>query len=81
VDITPEVTFKGGKATAARINWGAIDAPLLAYSVIWPGATLDNSLNVLGGQVVKMTNEFMGKKCAAVKDALPKRASFSPMPR
>ncbi len=81
VDITPEVTFKGGKATGARINWGAIDAPMLAYSVIWPGATLDNSLNVLGGQVVKMTNEFMGKKCDAVKDALPKRASFSPVPR
>ena len=81
VDITPEVTFAGGKATGARINWGAIDAPMLAYSVIWPGAKLDNSLNILGGQVVKMTNEFMGKKCAAVKDALPKRASYSPMPR
>jgi len=81
VDITPEVTFKGGKATGARINWGAIDAPMLAYSMIWPGATLDNSLNVLGGQVVKMTNEFMSKKCDVVKDALPKRASFSPVPR
>ena len=80
VDIKPEVTFAGGKATSARINWGAIDAPMLAYSVIWPGATLDNSLNILGGQVVKMANEFMGKKCNAVKDALPKRASYSPKP-
>ncbi len=68
VDMTPEVTFRGGKATAAQINWGAIDAPLLAYGVIWPGAKLDNSFNVLGGQVVKMTNEFMGRKCAALKD-------------
>ena len=79
--MTPEVTFEGGKALSARINWGAIDAPLLAYSVIWPGAKLDNSLNVLGGRVVKMTNEFMGKKCAALQDVLPKRASYSPMPR
>lgn len=73
VDMTPEVTFKGGRAVSAQINWGAIDAPLLAYGVIWPGAKLDNSLNVLGGQVVKMTNEFMGRKCAALKDetALP----------
>ena len=81
VDITPQVTFKGGEAISARMNWGAIDAPMLATSVIWPGAKLDNSLNILGGQVVKMANEFMGKKCASVKDALPRRASFSPAPR
>lgn len=81
IDISPEVTFEGGKATTARMNWGTIDAPMLAYSVIWPGATLDNSLNVLGGKIVKMTNEFMGKKCLQVKDDLPKRASFSPIPR
>ena len=81
MDIKPEVTFAGGKATAARMNWGTIDAPMLAYSVIWPGAKLDNSLNVLGGQVVQMTNEFMGKKCDQVKDALPMRASFSTIPR
>ena len=78
VDIAPEVTFKGGKAASARMNWGAIDAPMLAYSVIWPGAGLDNSLNVLGGEIVKMTNEFMGKKCSEVRDALPMRASVSP---
>jgi len=78
VDIAPEVTFKGGKATAAKIDWGEIDAPMLAYSVIWPGAKLDNSLNVLQGQLVKMINEFMGRKCREVKDQLPMRASFSP---
>jgi len=81
IDMTPEVTFRGGKAVSARINWGAIDAPMLAYSVLWPGAKLDNSLNVLGRQVVEMTNEFMSKKCAAVKDALPKRVSLSPAPK
>lgn len=81
VDIAPEVTFKGGRATQAKINWGEIDAPMLAYSVIWPGAKLDNSLNVLQGQIVTMINEFMGKKCAAVKDQTPIRASVSPIPR
>ncbi len=81
VDITPEVTFANGKAKSARMNWGAIDAPMLAYTVIWPGAKLDNSLNVLGGQIVKMTNEFMGKKCEKVRSLLPKRASYSPVPR
>jgi len=78
VDIAPEVTFKGGRATSAQIHWGTIDAPMLAYSVIWPGATLDNSVNALGGQIVKMINEFMGRKCGEVKDQLPMRASMSP---
>ena len=81
VDIAPEVTFKGGRATNAQIHWGDIDAPMLAYSVIWPGATLDNSVNSLEGQVVKMINEFMGKKCAEVKDQLPMRASVGGFPR
>ncbi len=54
---------------------------MLAYSVIWPGATLDNSVNVLQGQLVKMINEFMGKKCGEVKDQLPMRASYSPIPQ
>lgn len=79
VDIAPEVTFRGGQATNAQIHWGTIDAPMLAYSVIWPGATLDNSVNVLEGQIVKMINEFMGRKCREVKDQLPMRASVSPV--
>lgn len=78
IDIAPEVTFKGGKATAAKIDWGEIDAPMLAYSVIWPGAKLDNSLNVLQSQIVKMINEFMSRKCSEIKDQLPMRASYSP---
>lgn len=77
VDIAPEVTFKGGRATAGRMNWGSVDAPTLAYSVIWPGAALDNSLNILEGALVEMINEFMGKKCRDVKDQLPLRASTS----
>lgn len=78
VDIAPIVTFKDGKVIAGQINWGRIDAPMLAYSVIWPGAKLDNSLNVLQGPLLKMVNAFMGRKCAQVKDELPMRASFTP---
>ena len=77
VDIEPEVTFKGGRATAGRMNWGTVDAPMLAYSVIWPGAALDNSLNILQGPLVEMINEFMGNKCRDVKDQLPLRASVT----
>ncbi|MDA7946450.1 MAG: hypothetical protein MPJ78_03130 [Hyphomicrobiaceae bacterium] len=77
VEITPEVTFKDGKATSGRLNWGSIDAPMLAYSVIWPSAKLDNSLNALEGPLVEMVNEFMGKKCREVKDQLPLRASVT----
>ncbi len=77
VDITPEITFKGGKATAGRMNWGSIDAPMLAYSVIWPSAKLDNSLNVLQSPLIDMINEFMSKKCGEVKDQLPLRASVT----
>lgn len=76
VDIAPEVTFKGSRATAAQIHWGKVEAPMLAYSVIWPGTGLDNSVNVLQGQIVKMINEFMGRKCGEVKDQLPLRASL-----
>jgi hypothetical protein len=78
VDIAPQVTFKGGRATKAKVNWAKVEAPMLAYSVIWPGTALDNSANVLQGQLVKMINEFMGRKCAAVTDQTPVRASVSP---
>lgn len=78
VDIAPAVTFKDGRAAKAKVNWGKVEAPMLAYSVIWPGTALDNSANVLQGQLVKMINEFMGRKCAAVTDQTPIRASVSP---
>ena len=71
--IAPEVTFRKGRAAEAQINWGDIEAPVLAYGVIWPGAKLDNNLNVLEGQVVKMINEFMTTKCKEVAAELPSR--------
>lgn len=71
--IAPEVTFKKGRAAKAQVNWGDIDAPVLAYGVLWPGAKLDNNLNVLEGQVVKMINEFVTAKCKEVANELPSR--------
>ena len=71
LDMAPKVTFKNGKAVSAEINWGEVSAPMLIYPVIYAGTGLDNSANVLGPGVVRMVNEFTGKKCAEVKDELP----------
>jgi hypothetical protein len=73
VDLAPKVTFENGKATEATINWGDVSAPMLIYPLIYAGSSLDNSANVLGPEVVRMVNEFTGKKCAEVKDDLPGR--------
>lgn len=46
---------------------------MLIYPLIYAGTGLDNSSNILGGEVVRMVNEFTGEKCAEVKDELPGR--------
>ena len=71
VAMAPKVTFEDGKASEASINWGEASAPLLIYPLIYAGTGLDNSTNVLGPEVVRMVNEFTGKKCAEVKAELP----------
>lgn len=73
VDMAPEVTFKNGRATAAQVNWGAVDAPLGIYPLIYSGTGLDNQTNVLGAEIVKLVNHFTGKKCAEV-GAKPREA-------
>lgn len=72
-ELSPEVTFKNGKAVSASINWGDVSAPLMIYPVLYAGTGLDNSSNLLGSEVVEMVNEFTYKKCAEVKDELPGR--------
>lgn len=67
IAMQPKITFENGKATAAAIQWGDIEAPALAKGVIWPVTKLDNSLGVLSGQVVEMVNQFLEKKCDEVK--------------
>jgi hypothetical protein len=72
IAMAPKVTFKDGKASDANINWGEASAPMLVYPLIYAGTGLDNSTNFLGPEVVRMVNEFTTKKCAEVKDELPK---------
>ena len=78
VSIAPKVTFKNGKAVSARINWGEADAPMLAYALIYAGTGFDNSANVLGPEVVRMVDEFTGKKCRRLKNDLPSHTGNQP---
>lgn len=71
LDMAPKVTFENGKAVSAEVNWGEVSAPMLIYPILYAGTGLDNSSNVLGPEVVRMVNEFTGKKCAEVRRELP----------
>ena len=71
VSVAPKVAFENGKAVTASLNWGEASGPMLVYALIYAGTGLDNASNVLGPEVVRMTNEFTGKKCAEVKNELP----------
>jgi len=76
VSIAPKVSFEKGKAVKAKLNWGEASGPMLVYALIYAGTGADNSANVLGPQVVRMVNEFTGKKCAEVR----KEQSGAPAP-
>jgi hypothetical protein len=68
VEIAPKVTFKDGKAIKAALNWGKIDAPLLAKSALWPATAADNTLGVLQSTIIEDINDFLGPKCDEVKE-------------
>jgi hypothetical protein len=70
MEISPKVQFKDGKAVKASMNWGKIDAPLLAKSALWSATAADNTFNVLQSTVVEDINDFIGVKCLEVKDEL-----------
>jgi hypothetical protein len=65
--LAPKVTFEKGKATAAQVNWGKLEAPTLVKTVMWPATATDNKLNVLGSTLVEDINDFIGDKCMEVK--------------
>ncbi|MEL6289959.1 MAG: hypothetical protein AAFQ42_05580 [Pseudomonadota bacterium] len=67
--VSPTITFKNGKAVDGAINWGKIDAPLLAKGAIWSATALDNKAGLFNDDLVEAMNTFMGKKCDEVKDA------------
>lgn len=64
---TPKVTFEGGKATKAVLNWGKVDAPTLVKGAMWTATATDNTFNVLQGTVVEDINQFIGPRCDEVK--------------
>ncbi|HEX7073923.1 MAG TPA: hypothetical protein VF226_07775 [Hyphomicrobiaceae bacterium] len=67
-DFSPKVTFEGGKATKAVLNWGKIEAPTLVKGAMWTATATDNTFNVLDSMVVEDINDFISKKCMEVKD-------------
>jgi hypothetical protein len=73
VELAPRVTFKNGKATDAKVNWGEVSAPAAIYPLLYAATGLDNSTNALGPEVVRQVNKFTRKDCAEVKDELPGR--------
>jgi hypothetical protein len=73
VELAPRVTFKNGKATDAKVNWGEVSAPAAIYPLLYAATGLDNSTNALGPEVVRQVNKFARKDCAEVKDELPGR--------
>jgi hypothetical protein len=70
--ITPTVTFSGGKATKAALNWSDITGSALAKGAVWSAATLDNNIGVFEGATVEAINAFFGDQCDEVKDELGK---------
>jgi hypothetical protein len=67
-DFSPKITFEGGKATKAALNWGKIEAPALVKGAMWTATASDNTFNVLQGTLVEDINDFIGNKCTEVKD-------------
>jgi hypothetical protein len=68
LEIAPKVQFKDGKAVKAALNWGKIDAPLLAKSALWSATAADNTFGVLQSTIVEDINDFVSVKCLEVKD-------------
>lgn len=63
LSIEPKVTFEGGKAVKAEMNWGSIEAPILAKSAIWPVTAVDANFGVIANGVVREINTFLTDKC------------------
>ena len=67
LNIQPKVTFADGKAVKAVMNWGKIEAPMLAKSALWSATAADNTFGVLQSTVVEDINDFIQNKCQDVK--------------
>lgn len=69
--VTPEVTFKDGKATKVAAGWSGIEAPALAKGPIWAATATDNNFHVLSGAMVSEINTFMFAHCKDVGVDIP----------
>jgi hypothetical protein len=70
--IVPTVTFSGGKATKASLNWSEIQGSALAKGAVWSAATLDNNVGMFESATVEAINSFFSEQCDEVKDDLGK---------
>ncbi len=66
LSIEPKVVFENGKAVKAEMNWGSIEAPLLAKTAIWSATAVDANFSVIANGVVKEINAFLTDKCKEV---------------
>ena len=64
----PKITFEGGIAKKAALNWGKIQAPTLLKGAMWTATATDNTFNVLESTLVEDINDFITRKCDEVKD-------------
>lgn len=70
--IQPTVSFAGGKAVKASLNWSDIQGSAVARGAVWSAAALDNNLGMFESATVDAINNFFGGQCDEVKDELGK---------
>jgi hypothetical protein len=66
VNLSPKVTFKGGKAVSAVLGVKEIEAPGMIKTAIWSAATLQDKVGMFQKDILKAINEFTGPKCTEV---------------
>lgn len=65
--LAPKVSFEGGEAVKAIMNWGPVEAPTLIKGAMWTATATDKTFNVLQSSVVDDINAFSGERCEEVK--------------
>lgn len=80
-EFSPKVDFANGKAVAAKMNWGKIEAPALIKGAMWTATAADNTVNLLSSYLVTDINDFIEKKCDEVKDEWAARNEASTLLR
>jgi hypothetical protein len=63
VNLSPKVTFKGGKAVSVVLAVKEIEAPGVIKTAIWSAATLNDKVGIFQKDILKGINEFTGSTC------------------